>query len=257
MARMLIVGALLLLQGCVSIKAERAQIDQAMWAILAEEYGPVVEDASVQSYLTKLGERLAEHAPAHEDGPTDWVFVVLDDDSIQAFGTIDGTVAITRALAAEFETEDELAGELARQIAHARLQHLWGFMNNQISSAGFFIWPKGAAIGLEDAKVEYASWLFHRDGVGFMHPFQAWQLLEADDAAMTMMAQAGFDPAGVRRSIQIAAELPGSPYAQTYGHLAARDKAIQAWLATHEAPDRRPGEGFEAFHEAVSSAPSP
>ena len=220
MARMLLLLILAGVTGCVSIDKQRPAIDQAMWDSVADEYGPAAEDDRV----TSIGMTLAEHAPASEDGPASWAFVVLDDDEVQAFTTIDGKVALTRGLIERFDNDDELAAEVARQIAHARYQHLWSFMNNQISSAGFFIYPKGAATGLDEAKIEYASWLFHRGGVGFMHPFQAWQLIEADAAAVEMLEAAGFDPSAIEGPLRVSGQ--DGQYAYTYGHVRARRSAL-------------------------------
>lgn len=242
--------------GCVSIDQERSDIDEAMWERVSAEYGPVVAEAEPAAYVTEVGERLVEFAPANEAGPDSWTFVVLEDDAMQAFATIDGRVALTKGLVARFNSEDEMAAEMARQIAHARLQHAWGFMNNQIGSAGFFIWPKGAATkeGVHGAKVEYASWLFHRHGVGFMHPFQQWQLVEADEAAMGMLKGAGYDARAIQGPLEVSARWQDSQYGYTYGHVPARARAAEHWLDGHGGASTS-GEDhsarFEAFRRAI------
>jgi predicted Zn-dependent protease len=256
----LAVGLVLVLcvSGCVSIDEDRAAIDEAMWSRVSAEYGAQIDSAVVAGYLDDVGERLLPQAPASAQGPTSWTYHVFDDDRVQAFSTIDGHVALTRGLVDRLDAEDELAAILARQIAHARLQHEWQFMINQIDAAGFFIYPKGAVTtgGTRAAKVEYASWLFHRKGVGFMHPFQTWQLVEADRAALVMLEGAGYDPRGIERALEISSQ-GGTQYAYTYGHVGERTHEIDAWLQGHQAAP--PGDAdvaaFDAFKAAIAPGP--
>jgi len=243
--------------GCVSISAERAEIDEAMWSRSSAEYAAQIEGEAVGGYLASVGGRLLAHAPESELGPHEWSWHVFADDRVQAFTTIDGRVALTRGLVERLASEDELGAILAGQIAHARLQHEWQFMINQINAAGFFIYPKGAVTegGTNGAKVEYASWLFTREGEGFMHPFQAWQLIEADEAAMEMLARAGYDPWAIERALAISAE-GGTQYAYTYGHVAERWRAVEAWqnAGGDAEPARTDSGAFDAFQEAIASA---
>jgi len=254
MTRMLmLLPALIAISACVSIDAERPAIDEAMWSAVAVEYGAPIEDESALTYLRDVGDRLAPFAPDSEAGPEHWTYTLLDDEVAQAFTTIDGRIVLTTGLALELRREDELAAILARQMAHARLQHAWSFMNSQISAAGFFIWPKGALSGgAEEAKVEYASWLFHREGVGFMHPFQAWQLLDADEAAATMLADASYDPGAIERLLDISEAETAEQYGYTYGHVATRREAAARRSGREEA-DKAAGDEarFTRFLDAI------
>ena len=248
MLRMLSFVALAsLLTGCVSISNERSDIDQAMWSRISAEYASEAGTPEADVRLTAIGEKLVPFAPESPDGPSSWSFYVLPSDEVQAFATIDGRVAVTRGLVELTESEDDLAAIVAQQIAHARLQHAWGFMINQINAAGFFIYPKGAVTegGTRGAKVEYSSWLMHRDGVGFMHPFQGWQLIDADEAALVMLEGAGYDPRAVRWTLRLSASRPDTQYARCYGHVDERERAVVDWLAGHgeataSASDPRP-----------------
>jgi predicted Zn-dependent protease len=241
----------------VSIDAERGEIDEAMWARSSAQYGAPIGSEEVTGYLASIGDGLTPFAPTSAHGPDAWTWCVFDDDRVQAFTTIDGRVALTRGLIERLSTEDELAAIVARQIAHARLQHEWQFMINQINAAGFFISPKGAVSdgGTRGAKVEYASWLFTREGEGFMHPFQAWQLVEADEAAMKMLGGAGYDPGAIRRALAISEE-GGTQYAYTYGHVAERRRAVEAWLGARGevGPGREGDGGFDSFKSAIGDA---
>ncbi|MDX1610709.1 MAG: M48 family metalloprotease, partial [Halofilum sp. (in: g-proteobacteria)] len=86
--------------------------------ILAEQR--VYDDPELQSYVDRIGQRLARKSHRPELG---YQFTVLDDDSVNAFALPGGYIYITRGIMAYFDSEAELAGVLGHEIGHVTARH--------------------------------------------------------------------------------------------------------------------------------------
>lgn len=81
---------------------------------------PVLDDRSVESYIDRLGERLAGRAPG-PDFP--YTFEVLNLSDVNAFALPGGPVHLNRGLVELAGSEAELAGVMAHEIGHIALRH--------------------------------------------------------------------------------------------------------------------------------------
>jgi len=94
----------------------RKEIKQQMYA-----YQMIMTDPVVASYIYHLGYRLA----AHSDKPTQtFDFFVVPADIINASAYPGGLIVIFSGLFLETDTESELAGVLAHEIAHVSQRHI-------------------------------------------------------------------------------------------------------------------------------------
>ena len=94
----------------------RKEIRQQMYA-----YQMIMTDPVVASYIYHLGYRLA----AHSDKPTQsFDFFVVPVDVINASAYPGGLIVVFTGLFLETETESELAGVLAHEIAHVSQRHI-------------------------------------------------------------------------------------------------------------------------------------
>lgn len=94
----------------------RQEIRQQMYA-----YQMIMTDPVVASYIYHLGYRLA----AHSDKPTQsFDFFVVPADVINASAYPGGLIVIFSGLFLETDTESELAGVLAHEIAHVSQRHI-------------------------------------------------------------------------------------------------------------------------------------
>lgn len=82
----------------------------------------LVPDAEVHAYVNQLGRWLAEQTDRNKK-KWPWRFGVLDTDSVNAFAAPGGHVFITRGLFVLLESEAELAGVLAHEVAHVIDKH--------------------------------------------------------------------------------------------------------------------------------------
>jgi predicted Zn-dependent protease len=98
--------------------------------IAARVFGatPPWGDLAVQHYVNLVGRHLAAQV---ERTDVTWRFVVLDTPAINAMALPGGLVLVTRGLYQKLETEDELAGVLAHEIAHVNRRHQWKVLRQQ------------------------------------------------------------------------------------------------------------------------------
>ncbi|MEL6402163.1 MAG: M48 family metalloprotease [Cyanobacteria bacterium J06607_6] len=141
-------SAMILLQGESAIGAgAAAQIkDQA----------PMMTDAEVNAYLDGMGQKLASLAGRDE---FDYEFYVIEDPELNAFALPGGKIFINSGAILKTQSEAELAGLVAHELAHAVLSH--GFQmatnGNLISSvAGIIPLPQVGGIAASLAFSSYS-----------------------------------------------------------------------------------------------------
>ena len=86
----------------------------------AEQQLPIVNDSTVNSYVNRIGQRLA----ANSNGPKfQYRFRVVNASDINAFALPGGFVYINRGIIDNAKNEGEVAGVLAHEISHVALRH--------------------------------------------------------------------------------------------------------------------------------------
>ena len=80
---------------------------------------PEVEDEELTAYVRQLAKKIADHS----DLQVPLRLTVLDSDEINAFAMPGGFLFVNTGLIAKAETESELAGVLAHEIAHVTARH--------------------------------------------------------------------------------------------------------------------------------------
>jgi Zn-dependent protease with chaperone function len=92
----------------------------AQSAAEAERQLPLVRDADVESYVNRIGQKLAANA----GGPQfQYRFRVINASDINAFALPGGFVYLNRGVLENARNEGEVAGVLAHEIAHSALRH--------------------------------------------------------------------------------------------------------------------------------------
>lgn len=155
-----------------------------------------ISDPAINQYLTDMGRRLAGTLPG---APVVNVFGVRDA-SINAFAMPGGHIGIHSGLVVSAQSESELAGVLAHEIAHVSQRHvarqlgqrnqsgmlLMGMMLAALAAAaaGAGDLAQGAAV-FGQAAVLNSQLAFSRDAER-----------EADRVGLQMIQAAGYDPSG-------------------------------------------------------------
>ncbi len=89
-------------------------------AIEVEREAKMVDDPIVAEYVNRVGQNLARNS----DAKMPITFKIIDSDSVNAFTLPGGHVFVNSGLIRVAETEAELAGAVAHEIAHVAARHL-------------------------------------------------------------------------------------------------------------------------------------
>lgn len=188
-----LIGALamaLAIVGCaVDDDREKAIGQQAASEI--DSHVPLVNDASINSYLTQFGTTLATQS---DDRRRDWRFRVVDSDVINAFALPGGFVYVNRGLIERAQTSSELAGVLGHEISHVLLRHSAERIEKaQKTNVGISLVCALTNICSSDA----ARVAINVGGAALFAKFSRKDELEADSAAVSVVMRAGYDPEGI------------------------------------------------------------
>ena len=170
----------------------------------AEQQFPLLNDAEVQNYVARVGERLVAAIPSQFQHPEfDYFFKVINARDINAFALPGGPMYVNRGMIQAAKTEGEMAGVMAHEISHVALRH------------GTAQATKGQKYGTLAAIAGIAGTILTRNpNVGQLAqaPFAVYLLkfsreyeTEADILGAQILARAGYDPrdlANMFRTIQ-------------------------------------------------------
>jgi beta-barrel assembly-enhancing protease len=179
---------------------------------------PVWSDAAVQRYVNLVGRHLAAQVERRD---VNWRFVVVNSPAINAMALPGGVVIVTRGLYQQLQTEDELAGVLAHEVAHVNRRHQWKVIRQQklVALAGQSV-ARSDKAGSARLVADLGAKLIAR-GLDKSAEY------EADRDASVIAARAGYDASGLIAVLTRLRQLkPGS--ADT-----------SALFATHPLPEQR------------------
>ncbi len=156
-----------------------------------------LDDSDVENYLNVLGGKLVA---ASDDPGLGFVFFAIADPSINAFALPGGYIGVHSGLILAAQTESELAGVMAHEIAHVTQHHIARqvFQSKQVSMASMLAMglallaarsssqAAGGAIAATQAGAISAQLAFSRD-------FER----EADRLGFDILRKAGFDVRGM------------------------------------------------------------
>ncbi|HET9699939.1 MAG TPA: M48 family metalloprotease [Burkholderiales bacterium] len=172
---------------------------------------PLVPDAGLQRYVNAVGEWLALHTERPE---LEWRFGVLDTADVNAFATPGGYIFVTRGLLARMDSEAELAGVLAHEMAHVlRRHHLKAIQKNALMGIGVDV----ASFLAAQKGVQRADRLERVAAVGtelYARGLDRDDELEADRMGVVIAARAGYNAYGLPEVLQaLEAINPGDSHA--------------------------------------------
>jgi Zn-dependent protease with chaperone function len=161
-------------------------------ALQADKQLPMLSDAAVSSYVSKIGARLAAQAP----GPKFvYQFKVVNVSEVNAFALPGGFVYVNRGLLSKARTEGELAGVMAHEIAHVALRH----PTNQASKAYLAQAGLGVLGGLLGGRTQTSTGQIIEALGGFgmnslFLKFSRSVESQADVVGSQILARAGYNP---------------------------------------------------------------
>jgi len=174
--------------------AQADSIGQSVTLSVAEQNNGLHPDQRLGDYVNLVGMTVANASP-WADRPIH--FAVLNSTEVNAFSAPNGYVLITYGALQLMQDEAELAGVLAHEIGHVTHEHgLVAVRRANLFEAGLTL----ANTNEDVAQLGQASDFLVRflTTQAFDQPAE----IEADDAAIGFVAEAGYDPDGLARFLE-------------------------------------------------------
>ncbi|MBF2019924.1 MAG: M48 family metalloprotease [Hydrococcus sp. C42_A2020_068] len=172
-----------------------------------QEELPMMQDEEVLGYVRGIGNKLADVAGRDE---FDYQFYVIMDDRLNAFALPGGKVFLNAGAILDTNSEAELAGLLAHELAHAVLSH------------GFQLMAEG---NLTASVTQYIPYVGNVAGDLIVLNYSREMEEQADVFGTRLLAANGYAADGVRNLMVTLNE--------------EEDPGIPAWFSTHpDAEDR-------------------
>lgn len=163
--------------------------------------GFLVDDPLLTEYMNSIGHRLAAASQGHGHGQQ-FEFFLVRDDSLNAFALPGGFIGVNAGLLLTTDTESELAGVMAHEVAHVTQRHI----ARQLEAANGMGWAAAAAvlgailIGASDAGGEATQAAIMATQAGLMQQrinFTRAHEAEADRVGIGILAAADFNVTGM------------------------------------------------------------
>lgn len=213
-----------ILTGAVSVLGSTSEIDYKSERTIGESlalegfrrYGLPVKDNSLQEYVNLVGTAVARNSDRPE---IPYNFVVVDSPLQNAFSCPGGIIFVSAGLLKTVQSEDQLAGILAHEVAHVGHKHAL----KSIQRAQLF-----NGVGkITSATMEGQKGKQFEDMIGglqdtlFDKGLDQNMEYEADASAMDTAYRTGYDPGGL---IQVLIELK---------RIQAASTQKGSWFSTH------------------------
>ena len=165
--------------------ADEKRIGREHHPKILEQFGGAYGDPALARYVDGIGQFLAAASDAPRIGYT---FTILDSPIVNAFALPGGYVYVTRGLLALADSEAEVAGVLAHEIAHVTARH-GAKRQTKGTLAGLGLTVLGA-VAENRAVVDLGRVGAH----AVLSAYSRKEEHEADEIGVTYLGRAGFDP---------------------------------------------------------------
>jgi predicted Zn-dependent protease len=152
-----------------------------------ERQAKIIDDPAIAEYVNRLGQNIVRNS----DAKVPFTIKVLDTEEVNAFALPGGFFFVNSGLILKTETEAELAGVMAHEIAHVACRH-----GTKQATRGDLM-----QIGAIGASIFLGGWTGYaiRQGMGLAIPLGYLQFSQqferqADYYGLQYMYKAGYDP---------------------------------------------------------------
>jgi Zn-dependent protease with chaperone function len=188
----------------------------------AEKQLPMLNNARVDDYLNRLGQRLAANAPGEKFS---YRFRAVNDRSINAFALPGGYLYIHRGVIEAAENEAQLAGVMGHEIAHASLRHGTN-QASRASAAQLGLGILGGVLGSGSTGAVLTQVGANIFAGTFLLTYSRNAERQADLGGTQMLYDAGYDP---RAMAQFFEKL----------HAQGQRSRMPEWFSSHPRPENR------------------
>ncbi|MBC9252557.1 hypothetical protein A9179_20015 [Pseudomonas alcaligenes] len=185
---------------------DEEQVIGANTAALLLKQAPLLDNPGVQSYVNQVGRWVALNS---ERPDLPWRFAVLNNRAVGAYAAPGGYVFITSGLLARMDSEAELAGVLAHEVAHVVRQHHLKAIK-QSAGAGLLADMSRLALQVHQASsgdLSGSDPLANQKfdtlvGNLYTRGLDRGDEYEADEMGAVIAARSGYDPYGLATVLQ-------------------------------------------------------
>jgi len=168
-------------------EAEEIELGEAISYRIRARYG-VAQDPEATRYLSLVGLTVAAHSGRAQ---LPWHWVILDSSAVNAFAAPGGFIHVTRGALAVMKSEAELAGVLAHEVGHVTRKHTLKGLQKSM----------GMELAQNQADFAPGSSFFNavaeKATQAVLAGFSQAEELEADEVGIQIVAQAGYQTAGL------------------------------------------------------------
>jgi predicted Zn-dependent protease len=211
--------------GCASAGSVSTQQEVQLGAQSAAEINrqlPIIQDASINSYINQLGNSIAQRV---DPRGIQYRFYVVNSAQVNAFAIPGGHVYINRGLIERASNMSEVAGVLAHEIGHVVERHGIEQMAQQ-QNASLGVNLAYVLLGRQPSSVEQAGLQVGAGAFFAKHTRDMERQADAD--AVQFLARVGINPQGMVTLFQkLLAERKSSP------------GRVEGWFATHPLEEER------------------
>ena len=209
---MLFAAAMLLASQTASVLAateteEEVQMGKTSAAEIAKE-SKFIEDPAVVKRVATIGNAIAAVAIAKEVPATygksnvakfDYSFKIIDDKEINAFALPGGFLYLNKGLLDYVHSDDELAGVIAHEVAHASHHHIMALLRAQHkeNTAMALAVLLGWAIGAKTETIGDLAYALTLIRIAKMSSYGQDAEYDADRTAVAYLAETKYNPVGM------------------------------------------------------------
>ncbi len=182
-------------------------IGRAVAATVLTNYKTYTKE-DLESYLNKICRTITENSSQSElyNG---YHVKMLDSDEVNAFATSGGHIFVTRGMLKCVDSEDALAAVLAHEIAHIQLKHsLSAIKTSRWVTVGTSTLTAAASLDEEYSK-DMGEIVTNIINSMVNNGYSQGQEFDADEKALYLMADAGYNPAAMDNLLSKMNELQG------------------------------------------------
>ena len=170
---------------------------------MADQFGGLDPDASVQSDVEAVGKRVVSQSVAQQTPYKFQFHVLADPQTVNAFALPGGPVFITRGLLARLGSEAQLAGVLGHEVGHVVARH----SSEQIAKSQLAQGLVGAVgVASQDQRAAQAA-AFVAQMAQMKYGRQ--DETQADSLGVDLMSSAGYDPREMIEVMHVLAKASG------------------------------------------------
>jgi predicted Zn-dependent protease len=230
---------------CITIQEER-ELSKEFMAVVRAQF-PLIEDPIIVDYVNRVGQRILKVVPPQ---PFEYQFYVLQEEVFNAFATPAGHIFFNSGLFAALESEEELAGIVAHEIAHVVCRHISDRIESskKIGMATLAGMVAGVLLGVGGASSAASAVTMGSVAAGQSASlaYSRQNETQADQLGLEYLTQAGYSGEGLLTSLKKIRSK------QWYG-----SEQIPTYLNTHPGSEERMGYIDNWLHQNRSQAVQP